>query len=539
MSAAGRGRLFAKRGLDDLLAEARLEGEGRLLRALGPVQLTAVGVGSIIGAGIFVTTGAIAHQTTGPALLLSYVVAAVSCLFAALCYAEFAGMVPVSGSAYTYAYASLGELPAWLIGWALVLEYAVGAAYVANGWSSYLQSVLASLGLHLPHAVSGAVARYDPQLGRFQATGSYVNLPAVLIVGLVMIVLIVGIRESARFNTAMVVLKLATILFIVVVGAFYVDPRNWRPFAPYGMGGVGAFGKIFFGHADAGGRPVGMLAGAALAYISYFGFDAVSTQSEEARRPQRDVPVGVLASLGICTALYVAVIAVLTGMVRYDRLDIEAPLATAFGQVGLGWAKLLIALAGVAGITTVLLVLMLALPRILLAMSRDGLLPARFFAAVHPRFRTPHRATLSTGLFVGAITAFLPIDLLVNFVIMGTLLALLTVCLAVLVMRRTHAGAVRPFRVPWVPVLPLLGAGSCLLLMCSLPAENWLRLLLWFLAGLVVYLAYGMRHSRLARGTPARAAGSPLAPATPPADASLAPLTPPATPTADGAPRRP
>ena len=291
--------------------------------------------------------------------------------------------------------------------------------------------------------------------------------------------------------------ELATVLFVVVVGAFYVDPRNWHPFAPYGLGGVGAFGRIFFGHADAGGRPVGMLAGAALAFLSYFGFDAVSTQSEEARRPQRDVPAAILASLVLCSALYAAVIAVLTGMVRYDRLDLDAPLAAAFGQVGLGWAKLLIGLAGVAGITTVLLVLMLALPRILLAMARDGLLPARFFAAVHPRFRTPHRATVATGLFVGAITAFLPIDLLVNLVIMGTLLAFVVVCAAVLVMRRTHAAAARPFRVPWVPLVPLLGAASCLLLMCSLPAENWLRLLLWFLAGLAIYLAYGRRHSRL------------------------------------------
>ncbi len=489
--------LLARKSLPALLAEGALEGEGRLLRALGPVQLTAVGVGSIIGAGIFVTTGAIARQTAGPSLLLSYIVAAVSCLFAALCYAEFAAMVPVSGSAYTYAYASLGELAAWLMGWVLVLEYAVGAALVANGWSGYLQSVLGSFGISLPRAVAGAVMRYDPQLGRLQATGSYVNLPAVVIVGLVMVVLIAGIRESARFNTAMVALKLATVLFVVVVGAFYVDPRNWRPFAPYGLGGVGAFGKIFFGHADAGGRPVGMLAGAALAFLSYFGFDAVSTQSEEARRPQRDVPAGILASLAICSGLYVAVIAVLTGMVRYDRLDLDAPLATAFGQVGLGWAKLLIGIAGVAGITTVLLVLMLALPRILLAMARDGLLPERFFAAVHPRFRTPHRATLATGLFVGAITAFLPIDLLVNFVIMGTLLAFLVVCAAVPVMRRTHAAAARPFRAPWVPLVPFLGAASCLLLMCSLPPENWLRLLLWFLAGLVIYFCYGRRHSRL------------------------------------------
>jgi APA family basic amino acid/polyamine antiporter len=352
------------------------------------------------------------------------------------------------------------------------------------------------------------VVRYDPAAGRMLATHSFINLPAVLIVGALLVVLIAGIRESARFNTAMVVLKATTVLFVIAVGALYVDPRNWHPFAPYGLGGVGMFGKTLIGHADAGGRPVGMLAGAAIAFLSYLGFDAVSVQSEEARRPQRDVPIAIMSSLLICGALYMAVIAVLTGMVRYDRLDLEAPLANAFGQVGLGWAKLLIALAGVAGITTVLLVLMLSLPRILLAMARDGLLPAKFFGAVHPRFRTPHKATLATGLFVGSITAFLPIDVLSNLAIMGTLLAFLIVCAAVPVMRRTHPAVERPFRVAWAPLVSTLGVASCLLLMCSLPAENWLRLLLWMLGGLAIYLLYGRRHSVLARRPPASGASA-------------------------------
>jgi len=492
--------LFARKPLARILAEAREEeGEGRLRRALGPVALTAFGIGAIIGAGIFVTTGAIARQTAGPALLLSYVVAGVACLFAALCYAEFAAAVPVSGSAYTYAYASLGELLAWLIGWDLVLEYAVGAALVANGWSGYLQSVLGSFGVVLPRAISGAVVRYDPQLGRLVATGSYVNLPAVAIVAALMVVLIAGIRESARFNAVMVVIKLSTVLFVIAVGAFHVDPRNWHPFAPYGMTGVVLFGKTLLGHADAGGRPVGMLAGAALAFLAYLGFDAVSVQSEEARRPQRDVPIGILASLALCTVLYMGVIAVLTGMVRYDRLDMEAPLANAFAQVGLGWAKLLIALAGVAGITTVLLVLLMALPRILLAMARDGLLPRGVFAAVHPRFRTPHKATLATGLFVAAITAFLPLDLLLNLVNLGTLLIFVVVCAAIPVLRRRHPEAERPFRAPWVPLVPILGVLCCLLLMLSLPAENWLRLGVWLALGAAIYFAYGRRHSLLAR----------------------------------------
>jgi basic amino acid/polyamine antiporter, APA family len=499
--------LFARKPLALLLAEVEQEGDDRLRRALGPVQLTAFGMGSIIGAGIFVTTGAIARQTAGPALLLSYVVAAVACIFAALCYAEFASFAPVSGSAYTYAYATLGELFAWVIGWLLVLEYAVGAALVANAWSGYLQSVLGSFGVTLPRAISGAVVRYDPQLGRLLATGSFLNLPAVVIIAALMVVLIAGIRESARFNAAMVVVKLATVLFVIGVGCFYVDPRNWRPFAPYGYTGVVLFGKTLLGHTDAGGRPVGMLAGAALAFLSYLGFDAVSTQSEEARRPQRDVSIGIVSSLAICTVLYMGVIAVLTGMVRYDRLDVNAPLANAFEQVGLGWAKLLIALAGVAGITTVLLVLLLALPRILLAMARDGLVPARFFAAVHPRFRTPHKATLATGLFVAAITAFLPIDVLVNLVNMGTLLIFVIVCAAVPVMRLTHPGAERHFRAPLVPLVPVLGALSCLLLMLSLPAENWRWLGLWLLIGIAIYAFYGRRHSLLARRRETRGPG--------------------------------
>ncbi|HEY8021688.1 MAG TPA: amino acid permease [Thermoanaerobaculia bacterium] len=491
--------LFVRKPLGRILDEAKEEGEDRLRRVLGPVQLTALGMGAIIGAGIFVTTGAIARQTAGPALLLSYAVAGVACIFAALCYAEFASAVPVSGSAYTYAYASLGELFAWIIGWALVLEYAVGAALVANGWSGYLQSVLGSFGVTLPQAIAGPVVRYDPEIGRLVATGALLNLPAVFIVGALLVVLIVGIRASARFNNAMVAVKLATVLFVVAVGAFHVDPRNWHPFAPYGMTGVILFGKTLLGHTDPGGRPVGMLAGAALAFLAYLGFDAVSTQSEEALRPQRDVPIGILASLAICTALYMAVIAVLTGMVRYDRLDLNAPLANAFAQVGLGWAKLLIALAGVAGITTVLLVLLLALPRILLAMARDGLLPKRFFAAVHPRFRTPYKATLATGLFVGAITAFLPIDVLVNLVNLGTLLIFVIVCAAIPVLRLTHPDAERHFRVPLVPLIPILGVLSCLLLMLSLPPENWLRLLIWLAIGLAIYLFYGRRHSVLAR----------------------------------------
>lgn len=490
--------IFARKPLSTLLAEA--EGD-HLHRVLGPIQLTSLGVGAVIGAGIFVATGAIARQTTGPAIILSYGVAGLVCIFAALCYAEFASMVPVAGSAYTYAYATMGELFAWVVGWDLVLEYAVSAATVASGWSGYFQSVLRGFGLHLPPALAGPVVRYDPELGRLVATGAWVNLPALLVVAALTAVLIVGIRESARLNTALVAVKLGAVVFVIAVGAFFLDPANWRPFAPHGYGGLTFFGHVLFGTTDAGGRPLGVLAGAALAFFSYIGFDSVSTHAEEAKRPQRDVPLAIVTSLVLCTVLYIGVAAVLTGMVPAGELDLTAPVAQAFERVGLPWAHLLIAAAGVAGITSVLLVTMLSQARVLLAIARDGLLPAKFFAAVHPRFLTPWKSTLATGTFVGLLAAFLPIDVLLTLVNMGTLFAFVLVSAAVLVMRRTHPDAARPFRVPLVPWIPLLGIASGLLLMFSLPAENWLRLVVWFALGMLIYWGYGRRHSRLARGS--------------------------------------
>jgi APA family basic amino acid/polyamine antiporter len=473
--------LFAKKPLSLLLEELR--GENRLRRVLGPVQLTSLGVGAVIGAGIFVATGAVARQTAGPALMLSYAVAGLVCIFAALCYAEFASMVPVAGSAYTYAYATLGELFAWIIGWDLILEYAVSSATVADGWSGYFQSVLDVFGWKLPHAIAGPVVNYDPQIGRLVATGSFINLPAVLIVALITVVLVVG----------------AAVLFVIAVGAFYVNPANWHPFAPYGYTGLNLFGRALLGQSDAGGNPSGMLAGAALAFFAYIGFDSVSTHAEEARRPRRDVPIGIVVSLVLCTLLYMGVVAVLTGMVPYGQLDVNAPVADAFRRVGLRWAQFLIALAGLAGITSVILVTMLSQARILLAISRDGLLPPGFFAAVHERFRTPWKSTLLTGAFVASLAAFLPISVLLMLVNMGTLFAFVVVCAAVLIMRRTHPEAERPFRVPFVPLVPVLGIASCLLLMFSLPSENWLRLFVWLGIGLVIYFSYGRKHSTLAR----------------------------------------
>jgi APA family basic amino acid/polyamine antiporter len=558
-------QLFAKKSLDALLAE--MAGDHRLKRALGPITLTALGVGAVIGAGIFVATGAAAKDVAGPALMLSYVVAGVTCIFAALCYAEFASMAPVAGSAYTYAYTTLGELLAWIIGWDLVLEYAVGAATVANGWSGYFQSVLLKLGIVVPLAISGPPHKYDqgyilPNVvaeingvkvtqkvmkeneakwadgvvrsaegatpgteGVFwvqkeavndativvgkvgdpaveaKITGeqrALFNLPAILVTLLVTVILVKGITESAGFNALMVAIKVSAVLFVIAVGAFFVNSDNWtRNFAPYGWTGVSFFGIPVLGRTNASGAPVGVLAGAAIIFFAYIGFDSVSTHAEEAKNPRRDVPIGIIASLLICTILYIAVVAVLTGMVSYQDLSKDAGVSEAFKSVKLGWAEFLIATAGVAGITSVLLVMMLSAPRVFLAMARDGLVPRKFFADVHPRFRTPWKSTIAIGLFVCLMTGLLPIDALLHLTNIGTLFAFVIVCAAVLIMRRTNPGANRPFRCPFVPLVPILGIAACLLLMLSLPAANWWRLFAWLALGLVIYFLYGRHHSIL------------------------------------------
>ncbi len=496
-------QLFATKSLGLLLKE--MEGENRLRRVLGPIQLTSLGVGAIIGAGIFVATGAAAHNVAGPALMLSYVVAGVTCIFAALCYAEFASMVPVAGSAYTYAYATLGELFAWIIGWDLILEYAVGSATVANGWSGYFQSVLAKFGFHVPESLSGPPVVYDAAVGHFVSTNGIVNLPAILIVSLVTIILVKGISESAGFNAGMVFLKVTAVLFVILVGSFYVNPDNWHPFAPYGLSGVSFFGHTLMGQTNAGGQPVGMLAGAAIIFFAYIGFDSVSTHAEEARQPKRDVPIGIIASLLICTVLYIAVVAVLTGMVSYDRLSVDAGVSDAFKQAGLPWAEFIIAAAGVAGITSVLLVMMLSAPRVFLAMARDGMVPPAFFGDVHPSFKTPWKSTILIGVFVAIMAGFLPIDALLHLTNIGTLLAFLIVCTAVLIMRRTNPDAERPFRAPLYPFVPIAGILACALLMFSLPVENWYRLIGWMVIGFVIYFSYGYHHSELRKRTEAAA----------------------------------
>jgi len=488
-------QLFAKKPLHVLLEE--LHGENRLRRILGPVQLTSLGVGCIIGTGIFVLTGAAAHDKSGPALILSFALSGLACIFAALCYAEFASLIPVAGSAYTYAYATLGELFAWIIGWDLVLEYGVASATVAHGWSQYFQNLLSIWHVGLPDALRNAPFNFDPVSGALVGTGKICDLVAILIAGVITAILVKGIRESATFNAAMVITKVIIVIFVIVVGSFYINPENWKPFAPYGYTGMSFFGKTIMGMKGAGGEPLGMMAGAAVIFFAYIGFDSVSTHAEEARNPRRDVPIGIIASLLICTVLYGAVAAVLTGMVKYNQLDIDAPVAKAFEQVGLKWAQGIIAVGAITGITSVLLVLMLSQPRVLLAMARDKLLPPSFFGDIHPRFRTPWKSTMLTGCFVAMMAALLPLRVLAELVNIGTLLAFTIVCAAVLIMRKTHPDAERPFRAPLVPFVPIMGILLCVLLMFSLPWQNWLRLGVWLAIGMVVYFGYGRYHSSM------------------------------------------
>jgi len=519
-------KLFATKPLSLLLEE--MVGENRLRRVLGPVQLSALGVGAIIGTGIFVLTGEAAHDRTGPALMLSFVVSGIACVFAALCYAEFASMVPVAGSAYTYAYATLGEIFAWIIGWDLVLEYAIGSATVAHGWSAHFKEFIPLLNVHVPAHFATAPIDYVPATGQFVSTGSYFDLPAIVITFILTVVLVKGIRESAGFNAVMVAIKLVIVLMVIGIGAFYVNPANWHPFAPYGYSGISFFGHALWGKTGTGGEPLGMFAGAAIIFFAYIGFDSVSVHSEEARKPARDIPIGIIVSLVVCTVLYIAVSAVLTGMVPTPEINRDAAVVDAFRRVGLTWMQYLVAAGAMTGITSVLLVMMLSQPRVLLAMGRDGLVPPSFFGAIHPRYRTPWKSTILTGVFVAVAAAFLPLSILAEMTNIGTLFAFVIVCAAVMVMRKTNPQANRPFRAPFVPLVPILGILMCLLLMFSLPVGNWYRLIIWLLIGFAIYFFYGRHHSVMAKrrslehelaahGTGAPAVGDPDAPPSSPA----------------------
>jgi len=505
-------QLFRTKPLSLLLDE--MKGENRLRRILGPVQLTALGVGAIIGTGIFILTGVAAHDRTGPALMLSFVMAGLACVFAALCYAEFASMVPVAGSAYTYAYATLGELFAWIIGWDLILEYAVGSATVAHGWSAHFQEFipifhegLSWIPAKIPLIFHSAPVNYCVSVGAgcphtgFVATGSYFDLPAVLITFILTVILVKGIKESASFNALMVAVKLIIVLMVIGIGVFFIKEANWHPFAPFGYTGVSFFGHTILGQTAKGGEPLGMFAGAAIIFFAYIGFDSVSVHSEEARQPAKDVPIGIIASLIICTILYILVAGVLTGMVPSKDINIDAPVVDAFRRAGLTWMQYLVAFGAMTGITSVLLVMMLSQPRVMLALARDGLVPKGFFGDIHPKFRTPWKSTILTGLFVASMAGLIPLSILAEMTSIGTLFAFVIVCGAVLVMRKTNPNAVRPFRAPFVPLVPILGILTCLLLMFSLPAENWYRLIIWLLIGLVIYFLYGRRHSVMSHHT--------------------------------------
>src|SRR5687768_6267867 len=475
--------LLKTKSIEQCISAAEDRGKS-LRRSLTAWDLTLLGIGAIIGTGIFVLTGIAAANQAGPAIVVSYMVAGLACAFAALCYAEFASMLPIAGSAYTYAYATLGEVFAWMIGWDLILEYAVGSMTVAIGWSGYFQRILAGFGLQLPAWMTAAPGA---------AAGSVINLPAFIIVLLIMVLLVVGIRESARFNAAMVAIKIAAVLFFLATGVWYVQPDNWVPFMPYAWSGV--------------------MTGAAVVFFAYIGFDAVSTTAEEAKNPRRDLPIGIIASLVICTLLYVAVSAVLTGIVpvveyREDAQFLNAPVAYALSVINLDWAAGLVSAGAVAGITSVLLVMLMSQPRIFFAMSRDGLLP-KGVSKVHPTFRTPYITTIITCVIVAIVAALVPIQVVGEMTSIGTLFAFVVVCLAVMVLRYTRPDAERPFRVPGGAVIPVLGVVSCLYLMVSLSVMTWVRLLVWLDLGMLIYWFYGRTHSPLAdpREAAARSSG--------------------------------
>jgi APA family basic amino acid/polyamine antiporter len=458
-----REQLFRRKPVEALLADAAPHAGG-LRRTLGAFELTLLGIGAIIGAGIFVLTG-VGASYAGPGLVLSFVLAGFACAMAALCYAEFAAMIPVAGSAYSYSYATMGELIAWIIGWDLVLEYAVAAAAVAAGWSHYLTVILGGLGINLPSALTHAPATVP---------GAIINLPALLVVLGITAILYVGVQESARINSIIVCVKLFAVMVVIVVGVFFIKPANWSPFLPLGWGGV--------------------LRGAAYIFFAYIGFDAVSTAAEEVVDPQRALPIGILTSLAVCTVLYIAVAAVLTGMVPMKAIDLDAPLATAFVTRGLNVAAGVISVGAVAGLTSVLLVLLLGQSRIFYAISRDGLLPPAF-SRIHPKYKTPSMPTVLTGVAVGLTASLVPIKEIAELTNIGTLFAFVLVCLGVWILRSVEPDMKRPFKTPLVPIVPILGAASCVLMMLGLGETTWLRFLIWLALGLVIYFSYGRFHS--------------------------------------------
>jgi len=477
--------LWATKPLSRIMAESE-GGEHTLKRTLGAMSLVALGIGAIIGAGLFSLTGIAAAENAGPAITLSFVVAAIGCAFAGLCYSEFSTMIPIAGSAYTYAYATMGEFLAWIIGWDLVLEYAVGAATVSISWSAYIVSLLHDIGINLPPYL--VASPWQPvQLPNGELVHGLINLPAVFIIALVSTLLVVGIKESANVNAVMVMIKVAVVIIFIGVGIWFIKGSNYVPFIPENTGTFGEYGWS------------GILRAAGVIFFAYIGFDAVSTAAQEAKNPQKDMPIGIIGSLLICTVLYVAFAFVMTGLAHYTEFKgAAAPVAVAIAKTPYMWLGSLVKFAIIAGLTSVILVMLLGQSRVFFSMSRDGLLPG-VFSEIHPKFRTPWKSNLLLMIFVSLFSAFAPISAVGHMTSIGTLFAFIIVCVGIMIMRKTQPGLPRPFRTPWVPVVPVLGILVNAMMMYGLGWENWMRLFVWLAIGLTIYFLYGRAHSHLAR----------------------------------------
>jgi basic amino acid/polyamine antiporter, APA family len=487
--------LWSRKSIAVLQREAADEGEQGLRRTLTATNLTLLGIGAIIGAGIFVLTGNAAAVYAGPAVVLSMIAAGIACGFAGLCYAEFASMIPIAGSAYTYGYATLGEFVAWIIGWDLMLEYLFGAATVAVGWSGNFVPFLGEFGITFPSKWANAPIAVDAA-NNFSSTGAVLNVPAVVLVALMTWILVIGIKESARFNNIIVFIKMAVIFLVIGFGFMYVNTANWHPFIPENTGRFGEFGWS------------GVLRGAGVIFFAYIGFDAVSTAAQEAKNPQKDMPIGILGSLFICTILYVLMALVMTGMAHYSGLNDPAPILIAVAAAGpsLAWLRYAVEIGSLAGLASVVLVMLMGQPRVFYSMSRDGLLPP-VFSKVHPRYKTPYITTILTGAIAAIVAGLLPIGLLGQLVSIGTLLAFVIVCAGVWILRVRSPEIPRAFKTPLVPLVPILGIVSCFGLMAGLPKDTWIRLLIWLALGLVIYFVYSRHHSLIGRGGTAHTAG--------------------------------